>query len=83
MSSLLAWIPFVTPIPSIGSWWPLLLLPLALGISMVYKALRLPDLDRYVIGVGVMTVQIILAMVMLGIGLYIVVQFLIPAITPG
>ena len=83
MISMLAWIPFVTPMPSIDSWWLVLLLPLALGISMIYKALRVPDLDRYVLGVGIMTAQIVLAMALLAIGLYLVVQFLIPAITPG
>jgi len=80
MIDTLAWIPFVTPMPSIDSWWPLFLIPLAIGISMIYKAIRLSTLDRYVVGGGVMTVPIVLAMVLLALGLYLVVQFLIPAI---
>lgn len=83
MNGLLAWVPFLKPIPSIDAWWPLLLVPLALGISMIYKALRLPTLDRWMISVGIMTVQIILAMALLAVGLVLVVQILIPAITPG
>lgn len=80
MNTFLAWIPFVTPLPSINSWWPVFLVPLALGISMIYKAIRLPTLERYPSGVVIMTVQIILAMFLLALGLYLVVQFLIPAI---
>lgn len=34
--------PFLDPIELHGLWW-VLLFPLALGISVVYKAVRLPD----------------------------------------
>lgn len=34
--------PFLDPIELHGLWW-VLLIPLALGISVVYKAVRLPD----------------------------------------
>ena len=78
--NLLAWVPFVGPLPSLGSWWPTLLIPLALGISVIYKALRVPSLDTYVREVIIMTLQIILAMVALTVVLMLIVQVVIPTI---
>ena len=59
MSTLVAWVPFLQPMPSPGPWWPLFLLPLSLGIAMVYKAVRTGDLRRYPREVIVMTTQIV------------------------
>lgn len=75
-----AWIPFIEPMPTLGSWWPILLIPLAIGISMIYKAIRLPTLRNYAISVGIMTTQIVIAMVLLAIALYLLVQVIIPNI---
>ena len=83
MSHLLAWIPFVEPMPSIGAWWPALLIPLTIGISMIYKALKLPTLEKYVQNVLVMTAQIVGSMILLAVGLYVVVQIMIPMIPAG
>ena len=80
MVHTLAWIPFLEPMPSIGAWWPIFLIPLSIGISMIYKALRLPTLRNYAMGVAVMSFQIILAMAVLAVALFLVVQFLIPTI---
>jgi hypothetical protein len=40
----LGWVPFVQPLP-VHDYWLVLLLPLAFGVALVYKALKLPDLD--------------------------------------
>ncbi len=40
----LAWVPFVQPLP-LHELWLVLLLPLAFGVALVYKTLKLPDLD--------------------------------------
>ena len=66
MTNVLAWIPFIEPVPHIGSWWPLLLLPLSIGLSLVFRAIRTKDLSNYARDVTIMTMQIILAMAGLG-----------------
>jgi hypothetical protein len=76
----LAWTPFLEPINALQSWWYLLLVPLAFGISMIYKALRLAKLDQYWRQVGMMTTQVVLAMVALAIGLAVIIELLIPMI---
>ena len=63
----IAWIPFLEPINWFHRWWYLLLIPLAFGISVIYKALRMPSLDRFWVQVGIMTTQIVLAIVGLGV----------------
>jgi hypothetical protein len=80
MTNLIAWIPFVEPLPAMVIWWPLLLIPLSLGISMIYKALRVPNLDHYPREVAIMTTQIIVAMIALSLALILLVQIIIPAI---
>lgn len=78
MTNMLAWIPFIEPVPHIGSWWPLLLLPLSFGLSLVFRAIRTKDLSNYPRDVTIMTMQIVLAMAGLGIVFAVVVQWLVP-----
>ena len=78
MTVALAWIPFIEPMQSLGNWWILLLVPLSVGISMIYKAMRMERLEGYLAGVATMTAQLVLSMALLAIGLYAVVQVLIP-----
>ena len=74
---VVGWRPFLDPINAHAMWWALLI-PLALGVSVVYKAVRLPDMEHYWRHVAVMTVQIIVAMILLGVAMFIFVQYLIP-----
>jgi hypothetical protein len=64
--------PFIDPIHIHGTWW-IFLLPMALGIAIVYKAVRLPTLDRYLWHVAVMTAQIVLGMLLLAAASYLLV----------
>lgn len=83
----LAWRPFLDPLDLAGVWW-LFLLPLALFISLAYKAVRMPDLElpggvrRYLRATIAMTTQIVVAMILLWIAFYIFVLHLLPAIAP-
>ncbi|MEM7230306.1 MAG: hypothetical protein AAF432_15985 [Planctomycetota bacterium] len=76
--SMLSYIPFVYPLQSVYAWWYVLLIPLALGISVVWKAIRVPDFNDYWRQVVAMTIQIVLAMIGLALLLALFVQVVIP-----
>jgi len=78
MPTLLAWIPFIQPLNLFHEWWYLLLAPLALGISIIYKAVRSPNLHGYWRETLVMTAQIVLAMIALALMITLLVQVVIP-----
>ncbi|MFG0282883.1 MAG: hypothetical protein ACF8R7_00535 [Phycisphaerales bacterium JB039] len=78
---ILAWRPFLDPLPLEGTWF-LLLAPLALLISMGYKAVRVPNMERYWRDVLVMTMQVIIFMILLWIGSYLLIFRIVPLILP-
>lgn len=78
---ILAYTPFIDPLNA-NDWWFLLLFPLALGISVAYKAVRVLDMKIFARQVVIMTVQIILAMIALGFGAYLFVEQVLPRIAP-
>ena len=75
---MIAYTPFLDPINALHDWWFVLLIPMAFGISVIYRALKLPNLDRYCRAVMIMTAQILMFMVALGVALVIVVIQIIP-----
>jgi len=78
--ALASYLPFITPMSVFHDWWYVLIVPLSFGISMIYKALRIGDLDRYWREVAIMALQIILGMIALAIALMLLVQVVIPAL---
>ena len=79
MTPLLAgYVPFVDPINVFHEWWYLLLIPLSFGISVIYRALKMRDLDRFWRAVAMMTVQIVLVMAALAVALVVLVELTIP-----
>lgn len=76
---LLAYRPFLDPVDIHGAWY-LLLIPMSLLISMAYRAVRIPDMKNYGRAVFTMTVQIVLGMIGLGLGTYLLVEFVLPLI---
>lgn len=79
---LVAYTPFIDPINAHSTWY-LLLIPLAVGISVVYKAVRVGDLRYYPRQVLAMTGQIVGVMVLLAVGAYVLIQHLLPVIFPA
>ena len=75
----LAYTPFLQPLP-LHDWWWFTLIPMAWFISMAYKGVRLrePTARLYWRAVAIMTVQIVLGLVALAIGLYVFTDFLVP-----
>jgi hypothetical protein len=78
LSAVIAWIPFIEPLPGVERWWMLLVVPLSFGIALTYKALRMPRLDRIWSAAGVMTVQILLGLFGLALAFLILVQVVVP-----
>jgi membrane protein YdbS with pleckstrin-like domain len=67
---------FIDPMDVHALWW-LTLLPIALFISMAYKAIRLPTMDRYWPQVASMAVQIVLAMIGLAAACYVIIELFV------
>ncbi|MFO0827540.1 MAG: hypothetical protein U0572_05260 [Phycisphaerales bacterium] len=78
MSALIAYIPFIEPMPAAHRWWWLLIVPLALGISMSWKAVRATTMDGYWRQVGVMSGQIVLGVMGIALGLFVLIQLVLP-----
>ncbi len=76
--SLLAYTPFIDPLPAAYELWWLSAIPLLFGISMIYKAYRMPVLDGYWRQVGVMTAQILVAMILFAVSLSVLVVWIVP-----
>ncbi len=81
MSQFLAYRPFLDPL-DLHQVWFLLLIPLSLGVSVTYKAVRLPTLDRYWRQVALMTTQIVVAIIAIGAASFLLVQYVLPLIAP-
>jgi len=79
MSLVLAYTPFLDPMNLHNAWW-LTLVPLALGISVVYKAVRVKDFRGYWGQVVMMTVQIILGIIAISVGLFLLTEVFIPMV---
>ena len=80
MTGVLAdgYIPFLDPISAVHVWWYVLIVPLSFGVSVIYRALRVPILYHFWRGAGLMTLQIVLPMVALALLLLILVETVVP-----
>ena len=67
MSPLLAFTPLFDPLPALypgmDEYWLLLVIPLVIAISLVYRGTRMKDLRRLPRDATIMTVQILVTMV--------------------
>lgn len=80
MPELLAWIPFLEPIRGLGDAWWLLSVPLIVGISTAYKAVRARSIDRFWVQVGWFSVRVMAIMIALTAALLALVRIVIPAL---
>ncbi|MDQ7012971.1 MAG: hypothetical protein Q9O74_03635 [Planctomycetota bacterium] len=78
---VLAWRPFFDPLDLHRQWF-LLLIPLAFGIAVTYRAVRVNTFERYWLKTVILTVQIVLAMILLGTAAYVFIQFAVPYLLP-
>lgn len=77
---MLAWIPFIEPAPGVSTWWPALVIPLSLLISMAWRSVRQKDLTRYWPAVARMSTQIVVGMIALFAVLAVIVRVVVPII---
>lgn len=77
LSFTLAWRPFIDPVDA-HAWWFLLIFPVALLVSLAWKAVRIDDIRRLPRAVLVMTAQVVLAMLGLGLAAYIGLTLVLP-----
>jgi hypothetical protein len=75
ITSMLAYRPFLDPLPV---WqparWPWLLLPLCIGVSIVYKCARCKDMSRVPRETATIAIMILLGMAAAALVLAVVVQ---------
>lgn len=71
-ASVLAYTPFLQPL-KIWDYWPLLLLPLCFGVSLVYKCVRVDDMRRVPVEAAKATFWIITGMAAAAVGLWVLV----------
>lgn len=65
--------PFLDPLP-IDRYWMLLLLPLVIGISVVYKTIKVDNLERLPREAAVLAAQIVAFMIMAAAALWMLTE---------
>ena len=70
---VLAFRPFMEPLP-IDRYWMLLLVPLVIGVSVTYKAIKVDRLEKLPRESAVLVLQIIAFMVMAAAGLWLLTE---------
>ncbi len=73
MTDLLAYIPFVDPLP-VWDYWPWQILPLALAISIVYKSIKCRTVADVPREAAVLALWIVLSMIGVAAGVLLVTK---------
>lgn len=82
--NVLAWVPFMAPMPGVQQTWLWLLIPLVFGIAMMYKAVRVESIEGgdYWKQTLFLTFQVLGVFIGLALGFLVLVQFVVPLL-PG
>ena len=75
LTPLLAYTPFMDPL-KVWDYWPWLLLPLCLGVSIVYKSVREESMSRVPTEALKATFWIVAGMAAAAAGLFLMVRYL-------
>lgn len=76
LASSTAWVPFLSPAP-IWDAWPILLLPLLVGISVAYKAMKVPTASRLLPEALKLTLYLTLGLIGAAVALTVLVGFVL------
>ena len=74
--NLLAYTPFLQPIPGLWNIWAWLLLPLCFGVSVVYKSIKCREMKKVPLQALLITIYILISMAAAGAALAGVVRAL-------
>ncbi len=77
--AVVAYVPFIDPLDA-HHWWYLLLVPMAALIAVSYKAVRVETLRDFPKEAAIMTVQIVLGIVLIGVASFLFVEEVLPMI---
>ncbi|HEB61122.1 MAG TPA: hypothetical protein ENJ06_04785 [Phycisphaeraceae bacterium] len=72
--TMLAWRPFLDPVNGFYDYWWVLIIPLTLFVSVIYKAMRIGDLRRLPVESVMLSLQIMLGMLGLGLVIHIIAE---------
>lgn len=75
---IVAWVPFLEPIPLHGGVWWLLIVPLVYGICVTYKAVRCESMSGFCKQSAGMAMHVLLVMAGLWLALQLLVRFVVP-----
>lgn len=73
----MAWTPILDPLPAHG-WWLWLIVPLVVGVSFAYKAVRVPEVRELPRATLVMSAQVLGGIALVALGMYLVIEVLMP-----
>lgn len=74
MTAILGYVPFLDPLP-IDPYWLVLMIPLVVIVSVVYKTLRLEDLSKLPKAAGMMSLQIVAFMIVAAAAVWLLVEY--------
>jgi hypothetical protein len=75
-SWLLAWVPFVQPLP-VWDYWYLLVLPLCAGLAIVYKSIKCDSMRRVPREAAVIFCTIVLGLVAAALAFWVMVRVVV------
>jgi hypothetical protein len=81
MTHLLAYTPFIDPIPAHGVWY-LLIIPLTFLLAMAYKSVRVADIKEFWPNALTMWIQTLAGMIALAVFTWLLVEWLLPTLSP-
>lgn len=76
MTGLLAYTPFITPLP-LWDYWPWLAVPLTIAVSVVYKTIKCRQVSQIPREAAVIALWILLAMIGVAAGVLLVYRLLV------
>jgi hypothetical protein len=76
-NSIIAWTPFVQPIPGVWNYWPWLMVPLCAGVAIVWKSIKCHEMKRVPLEATVIFLTMIVGFVGSAVGLWLLERIVV------